>query len=310
MRTLRNWEVRAPRRPGRPPRSRAARWRALRKVARAYRDGRGAGIRTIAESLGGAVPERLVREVLPTVKRRARRRRDARLAAARVHVTVRVRDALWSLDQTHVGRDEAGEAYQALVVRDVAATTTIAVTLGHAAGGTEVVSILDRARAERGGAPLALATDNGPENVNADVAAWCARHGVTLLLNLPHTPQHNPWVEHGHRELKEATGLGKGVVIGDAPAAERLLNDAARRIDANRLRPSRGWRTAHALDAELPRGYALVPREAFLAECAWRRDSYLQGATTARARRAAERRAVLDALEHYGLIHRTRGGAS
>ena len=310
MKSLRNWERSAPRRPGRPPRSRQARWRALRRVARAYRDERGAGIRTITAALGGAVPERLVREVLPAVKRRARRRRDARLAALRVHVAVRARDALWSLDQTHVGRGVHGVAQQALVVRDVATTATIEVALGHAASGAEVVAVLERARAARGAAPLALATDNGPENVNADVAAWCTRHGVLPLRNLPHTPQHNAWVEHGHRELKEATGLGKGVVIGDPAAAERLLIDAARRIDANRVRPSRGGHTARALDAELPRGYAQVAREDFLAECAWRRDSYLQSAPKGRARRLAERRAVLDALEHYGLIQRTRGGAS
>jgi len=85
---------------------------------------------------------------------------------------------------------------------------------------------------------------------------------------------------------------------------------AARRIYANRLRPSRGRKTAPALDAELPRGYALVDREAFLAECAWRRNTYLQCAKGPGARRLAERRAVLDALEHVGLIHRTRGGAS
>jgi len=310
VKSLRNWERSPPRRPGRPPRSGAERARAAALVEEAYQTGRGDGIRTITQALGGAVSERLVREVLPAIKEAALRRREERLAAVRVHVQVRVRDVLWSLDQTHVGRDAHGAAQLALVVRDVATTTTIEIALGHAATGIEVVAVLERARAARGGAPLVLATDNGPENVNADVAAWCPRHGVTLLLNLPHTPQHNPWVEHGHRELKEATGLGKGAVIGDPAAAERLLLDAARRIDANRLRPSRGWKTAHALDAELPRGYALVAREDFLAECAWRRDSYLQSAETARARRLAERRAVLDALEHYGLIHRTRGGVS
>jgi transposase InsO family protein len=309
VKTLRNWERAAPRRPGRPPRSQEERDRAALLVEEALEQGRGTGIATITHALAGAVPERLVREVLPAIKLRARRRREGRLAACRVHVHVRARDALWSLDQTHVGRDRAHRACLARVVRDVATTRTIALAVGRAARGADVVALLERARVKRGCAPLALAIDNGPENVNADVDAWCAVHGVTLLRNLPHTPQHNAWIERGHRDLKEATGLGKGVVIGDLGRTERLLRDAAATIDENRLRPSRGWRTARALDAELPRGYAVVPRETFRAACARRKTDYLQSAPDGRAKRMAERRAVLDVLEDFELIHRTRGGA-
>jgi integrase-like protein len=309
VKTLRNWERNPPRRPGRPPRSEEERERAAGLVEEAYAAGRGTGIRTITRALSGAVPERLVREVLPEIKLRARRRLEERLLSARVHVEVRARDTLWSLDQTHVGRDRAGQALWALILRDVATTTTIDLAVGRAAKGRDVVLLLERARISRGGAPYVLVIDNGPENVNAEVAAWCALLGVILMRNLPHTPQHNPWVEHGHRELKEATGLGKGVVIDDAHLAERLLRDAAASIDRRRLRPSRGWSTACAVDAQLPRSYTLVPRTTFRAACVRRTHQYLQTAPKGRARRLAERHAVLDVLEHFRLTKTTRGGA-
>lgn len=48
---------------------------------------------------------------------------------------------------------------------------------------------------------VALAQDNGGEN-QGDLVAWCERHRVVILRNLPHTPEHNPWIEHGFGELK------------------------------------------------------------------------------------------------------------
>ena len=44
-------------------------------------------------------------------------------------------------------------------------------------------------------------------------------YGVVHLLSLPHTPQHNAWVERGNRDLKEESGT----IFGDFYLVEALL---------------------------------------------------------------------------------------
>jgi hypothetical protein len=112
-------------------------------------------------------------------------------------------------------------------------------------------ALLEWARRETGEAPLVLASDNGPENKGA-LERWCQRHGVTRLWNLPRTPEHNPWIEHGHGELKGACGLGKGAVLDSHVDAARRLAGAAERLDRHRPAPE-PWL------ADSPRG---LPRPA------------------------------------------------
>lgn len=66
--------------------------------------------------------------------------------------------------------------------------------------------MLERLCVLRGEAPLVLAHDGGSETVHADIAAWAERRRVNLLRNRPHTPQHNPWVERKHGEVRGVSG--------------------------------------------------------------------------------------------------------
>ena len=170
----------------------------------------------------------------------------------------------------------------------------------------EVVSLLDRVLAETGEAPLVLATDNGPEN-RGEVDTWCQRQGVVRLWNLPHTPEHNPWVEHGNAELKAESGLGKGVVLGSVLDVAGALIEAVKRIDTRRPRATRGWRTARQVYCELPAAGSLVDRKRFVIDAACAIKGALQDCTSSRERRLAEREAVLREMERFGLITRTRG---
>ena len=69
----------------------------------------------------------------------------------------------------------------------------------------------------------------------------------------------------------------------------------------HRLRATRGWRTATELDALLVRADALVERVRFYREARAAMRRAVQGLTTARARRKAERAAIWSVLERYGL---------
>jgi len=131
---------------------------------------------------------------------------------------------------------------------------------------------------------------------------------VILLHNVPHVPQHNACVEHGHGELKGESGLESHLPLSDTREALERLEQARTRLDEWRRRTSRGGLTAAQLDASMPRGDDLVSREDFYATAQENASRAVQDATTPRARRLAGREAILATMEDFGLIHRTRGG--
>ena len=68
-------------------------------------------------------------------------------------IRVMLRDAVWSMAATHLGREPSGRQVQDEVVREVASTRTIGVSVGRPATGEDVVALLERIRRERGTAP-------------------------------------------------------------------------------------------------------------------------------------------------------------
>jgi len=81
----------------------------MKAVARARKELRAAeqraSWRAVSAHLGRAVPVRLVQRYACELDRRHRRRVQKRLERERVSVTVLVRDAVWCLDATFLGRD-------------------------------------------------------------------------------------------------------------------------------------------------------------------------------------------------------------
>ena len=285
-------------------------------VAELERLGWTAGEGPVHRALGGAVSLRLVRRVLRELKaqRRARLRGEAR--ARRVHVVAHARDVIWCLDATHVGRDGRGRAVQAEVLRDVACTRTLSISVGPVASSAEVIAQLQATARERGVLPLVLATDNGAAYRSAELEEWLAERQVVHLRNLPRTPQHNACAEHGMGELKPEAGLGvpaagrsrvKGGLVDAGDACARLAA-AAVRLDSRRPRRSRGWRTAFQVEADLPPWSRLATRARVWKKvcCALGRSRLASEGR--RARRLAEREAILGTLEQCGLLTRNRGG--
>ena len=309
QRTARRWKAHAvgpPRRRGRPP-ARLER-RVVWGVARAWWVQGRTGWRPVRQALPH-VARRQVQDVVRELKRRRRVRRARRRERERRSLSVAGRDVLWSLDATHLGRSESRTAVEGQAVREVATTRTLALSVGDAVDTGDAIAVVESAAAERGGRyPLVLVTDNGSPYTSEDFEALLVRHDVLHLLSLPHTPRHNPWVERGHRDLKEQSGLGKGVRVDDHDHARRLLERALNRVDGHRLRATLGYRTARAVDVAMAVPYDEEVRARLADMVAQRVDDGVHDQMTKRERRVLRREAILASLEELGLIERTRGG--
>jgi hypothetical protein len=277
--------------------------------------------RLVAE--GCSIPPTIVRALLGRMKARWRSVRAWQRAQARQGLVVLARDAVGSLDATELGRDERGKV-EAVQLRDVATTRSLAPAVGGPTTAEDVVAVLERAKAERGRLPLVLALDNGPAHRNERVRAYLAAERVVVLWNVPRTPEHNPWVESLHGELKleldargelETRGAepseGHGSLAeAGVPSTRSRLEGCARRVTRvlnQRVRTSRGGFTAEQLDSLLACAEDLVSRDRFYeAACAAQRDAVLD-IENPRARRRAEREATLCTLERFHLVTRTRG---
>jgi putative transposase len=278
-------------------------------IARAWREqGKSVGWRPVWRALSH-LSRRLVQRIVAELKRRRRVARRRRESALRVSVAVAGRDVLWSLDATHLGRDSVGQGVQAQAVREVASTRSLALSVGGPVDTAAAIAVVTAAANERGGRyPLVLVTDNGAPYVAGRFGRFLDEHAVVHLRSLPHTPRHNPWVERGHRDLKDESGLGKGVVVQGHDDAARRLAAALERIDGRRLRRDLGYRTARAVDAEMEVPYDEQVRTRLAATVERRVQDGLDDHMNKRARRALRREAILAALEELELIERTRGG--
>jgi hypothetical protein len=259
----------------------------------------------VHRELRGSVSLRLVREVLRELKAERRSRWETEAKNRRTSIQVKARDAVWAQDATHLAWDEQGRSVQAEVVREVASTRTLDVVVGLPAAAADVIRVLERVREERGTLPLVLVTDNGPAYVSHELDAYLARHRVVHLFSLPRTPQHNPCAEHGMRELKDEADL-EGVQ--DIANLQRVLLAARDRLDGHRLRRTRAWRTAVQADAEAVPAEGVVCRARFYAATRCAIAEAVLDSRTEREHRRATREAVLQCLQRFGLISRTRAG--
>jgi len=297
----------AERRLGRPAHAAAVRAEVRAAVSGVLeRLGACAGERKVHHELGQRCSLYQVRVALRDLRAERRVRTQRLRESLCSHLRVMARATIWSLDGTHLGRDAWCTAVVGEMVRDVASTKTLGASIGPPPSSEEVVVLLQRVVDESGERPLVVSADNGGENLDA-LVTWCRKQGVILLRNLPRTPQHNPWVEHGHGELKAHTGLGKGVIVPDPGELPDLLRRALDRIDGAIPRSSLEWQTARQAHRSLPCAEALVDRASFLHEVHCAIALAVQDCESWREKRLAEREAILQVLERYALVTRTRG---
>jgi putative transposase len=296
------------RRPGRPCHERRRWLLALRVVGRVLRRQKWkAGWREVWEVQSAELTSWEVQQCTRRWKARHRRRVAAKRRACRESMEVLAPDVVWAIDAKHLSRDEQG-VLSAEVVRDACPRKVRGAAVGPPASAREVVALLEAVVVERGCAPLVLMHDNGKTYVGAEVTAWRAAHGVLDLCNLPHTPQHNGAIERTMRELGEQTGLGRGVRDVGLLDAALAVRDAIRRMNS-RPRGVLGRRSADEVDGPGRWIYSAEGRKELADEVRAAQQEAMRDAKSARARRLACRRALLEVLERRGLVRITRGGS-
>jgi hypothetical protein len=190
------------------------------------------------------------------------------------------------------------------VIEDRGSLATVAIGVGGPADGAAADALLERTAEERGGWPLAIQEDNARVYRARDREMEERR--VVVLLSRVHRPTDNPAIEHRHRELKEESGLGQGVVLADAGEASERIELARRRID-DRRRATRGWKSAAERDRSLPRADARVDREEFYRAACAAMDEAEHGLEDRDARCLTRQKAFWATMERFGLARTHRG---
>lgn len=308
-RTVRNW-MSASEKPtpklGRPGYSTKERYHALRAVCRQRRlQGHGAGWRVIVAALPD-LPTALVQETLRRFKARSRRRKREKIAPSRVRMAVNARDAIWVQDGTHLGRIN-GTAVESQVIRDRGPMQNIGLMVGSAASGNDVKGLMKMVTTTTGRKPLVWQVDNGSAYVDAKMQKYLEKEQIVSLFSRAGTPTDNGAAEIAMRELKDISGLGKGVKLCSVPETAVLAGKSAVLLNEHRLRGTKGYRSANTLAREMAPWYTHVSRAVFYKEATKMMKTAVQG-KNGREARTAEREAVFMVLEKHGLITMTRGG--
>jgi len=308
---VRNWMKASkdpPKKLGRPAHSRGKKYHALRVVGRQRKvQGKRAGWRPIDKALCGAVPLRLVQESLKLWKTRDRKRKRKRIERHRVSMMVNAKNVIWTLDETHLGRRDDGKAVKSQVVKDRGTLQTVGLSTGREADSVDVIKLLELKKRRSGMLPLVLQTDNGPPFCSDETQDYLEQEGIVPLLSRVYTATDNGAAEIGIRELKEESGLGRGVRLRCDRDAALLLANAAVLVNESRLRGSRGYVSSNSLAKTMPTWYDRVSREQFYEEACREAEEAAQGKSGQRARQA-KRYAVFMVLKKYGLITINRGG--
>lgn len=100
---------------------------------------------------------------------------------------------VWSLDFV-ADQLTDGRRFRALTIVDVFTRESLAIEVGQALKGTDVVEVLNRLRFERS-APKVLFCDNGSEFTSQIMDLWAYQNGVKIDFSRPGKPTDNAYVE-------------------------------------------------------------------------------------------------------------------
>lgn len=137
-------------------------------------------------------------------------------------------------------------SFRLLVVVDEFTREVLAIRVARSFTSAAVCRILDEVRRERDMAPTHLRSDNGPEFIAAELAAWCSSHNVTAIFSRPGKPVDNAICESTNGRIR-AEFLNTTLFQSLPDAAEKA---AQFRLHFNQQRPH------SALDNQTPAAYA------------------------------------------------------
>jgi putative transposase len=87
-----------------------------------------------------------------------------------------------------------GKRFRALTMVDTFSRECLAIHVGQAIQGTDVVNVLETLQATRG-KPEYIRVDNGPEFVSKSLDLWAYQEGVRLQFSRPGKPTDNAYIE-------------------------------------------------------------------------------------------------------------------
>jgi len=244
-------------------------------------------------------PVGLLKVFVPALKRRHRGKVARLRARHRVTLVVERPGVLLTED----GFQAAGTRRAPVVaelLRDAATTRYEGGSVGGPTRAADVNALMTRLKA-KGKCPLALGTDRGVYKSPA-VQAHLAKYLIVWFPSRPHTPQDNGGMERAVREVEAEAGD-----LEDLPpeAIAERLGATTGRLNAYRVRPSRGGYTADELTELMPACDPSV-RPRFYAAATAAIAKAVAGASPRQAR-AAHREAVMRTMERFELARRVRG---
>ena len=303
VRTLWNWAHREPKKIGRPPAAPEVRLLALSETKREWeKQGYTSGWRPLRISLGSSVPLRLIQSSLSLLKAESRARTDRRRKIHRRGFQVQAKGAVLRQDSTHL----AGKAW-AEVLQDAATRELLAVQVGKSIQAQGVIALLEALKT-KGLLPLVLQTDNGSAYTSQVVQQYLAKEQVVHLRSRVHTPTDNAGAERAIRDLKAEADLACAGPHKSPQQAQVRIAEATEKLNTARRRACLGFKTPLEASLEKPRWYTRVNRADFFQAVQVRMTEAKAQGGSARQQRSAERQAVIETLERYGLAVQTRGG--
>ena len=133
------------------------------------------------------------------------KRRKKRLSGVGVHVGAMcpIRpNVLWALDfQFDTLAD--GRTIKMLNVIDEFTRECLAIEVDRTIDADRVVAVLERLASERGGPPVYVRMDNGPELASHAIADWCRFTGTGSVFIDPGSPWQNAWIESFNGKFRD-----------------------------------------------------------------------------------------------------------
>lgn len=231
---------------------------------------------------------RAVREVLAGLKLKRKKRADVHRKKVQVRIKVKKPLAFAVMDGATLSKGD-----DHIVYRDRASLSVEAKACDGDLNATHTLTLLDELKA-KGCLPFVLGTDNGSPFCAKIAQNYLQKNQVIHLRSMPRVPQQNGSAENAVYEFKRLAKLGL------ASVASQMLNDSRRR-------QSLGWQTAN----EYNRNTIPIQQETrsmFYETVLQNVKQAVHGTKSVYAFRKAEREAILQTMEDFELITRTRGG--
>lgn len=251
------------------------------------------GSRPVIKALPGS-RVRIIREVVGTLNRQKKSRRQKHQQEARVSVKVKYPGVLSVMDAATVKPQNS----DFILLRDRGSISVNSTKCeSRSARSEDTLRVLGELHAKKK-LPLVIGTDNGSPFCSGEVENFLANHKIIHLKSLPHVPQHNGSAENSVNDFKQLVSYG----LTPAQACT-ALNQYRRRATLNWQTPAQAEQTNSML-------YTEEVREVFYNSTRAAIDTAMLGTKNAKEKRKAEREAIFQTLETFSLIVRTRGHRS